>query len=240
MFDLLLTEGAAPFTFALILFAGLLALELIMLMVGGTLMGGEVDAPELDVDAPALDIADLDIDFDGIDMTEFDVELDLGDEVAVAADGGGFADWLGFGRMPALLWLAMILVTFGFSGLALQSTLQEVAGFSLPAWIAALPAGAFALWITKRFGRAFARILPQVHSEAVSERHLGRRRGIVSQGTASRGRPAEIRVTDRFGNTQYLRAEPLRDDQTIPQGAEVLILRHQRDDGYRIVPLPTE
>jgi hypothetical protein len=60
---------------------------------------------------------------------------------------------------------------------------------------------------------------------------------VVSQGTAARGRPAEIRVSDRYGNTHYIRAEPLRDGTEIPQGTEVIVLRHRYDSGYLIVAL---
>ena len=58
-----------------------------------------------------------------------------------------------------------------------------------------------------------------------------------SPPTTARGRPAEVRVSDRFGNTHYLRAEPLRDDVSIAQGTEVIVLRQRYDEGYRIVAL---
>ena len=103
--------------------------------------------------------------------------------------------------------------------------------------LAAPPAFAFALWFTRGFGAAFARLLPQMETEALSERSLGRRRGTVTQGTAAQGRPAEVRVMDGYGNSHYLRAEPLQRDEQIAQGTEVLVVRDRRQDKYVLIPL---
>jgi hypothetical protein len=107
----------------------------------------------------------------------------------------------------------------------------------MPAWLAVLPATGVAIWFARQFGTLFANLLPRIETEALSERHLGRRTGVVTQGTASRGRPAEVRITDRYGNFHYLRAEPLRDDAQIPQGTEVMVLRHRYETGYLLVAL---
>lgn len=241
MLDLFLSAPYAPFTLALALLAGLMLMELAFAILGGTLlgMGGEgLDAPGMDT--PDLGDLDLDIDLDGLDLEAADLELTSFDEMDGAGGpdaSGSVAAWLGFGRMPALIWLASILFAFGATGLALQSVATGLTGAALPVFAAALPAAAAALWFTRRFGALFARLLPKTETESLSERHLGRRTGTVTQGTAARGRPAEVRVTDRFGNTHYLRAEPLRDAVQIPQGAEVLVLRHRHDGGYRLVPL---
>jgi hypothetical protein len=49
-----------------------------------------------------------------------------------------------------------------------------------------------------------------------------------------KGEAAEVRVTDSYGNTHYLRAEPLEDDAEIPQGADVLVIRQRTAPGeYR-------
>ena len=64
--------------------------------------------------------------------------------------------------------------------------------------------------------------------------------GVVTQGTARRGAPTEVRLTDRHGNTHYIRAEPLKDDDVIVAGTQVLVLRHKLNEGYRIVPLGPE
>ncbi|MFW2543186.1 OB-fold-containig protein [Primorskyibacter sp. 2E107] len=241
MFDLYLTGPYVPFAIALALLFGLLALELAFALLGGTLLGAGADGPDLDPDAWDMDVGDLDIDFDGLDADPADFELpDLdvtSDTPDPASATTGLAAWLGFGKMPALIWLASILIAFGATGLLIQSIATLLLGTAIPASIAAIPAVIAAILFARHFGALFARLLPKTETQSLSERHLGRRPGTVTQGTAARGRPAEVRVTDRYGNTHYLRAEPLRDDAHIPQGSEVLVLRHKRDGGYRLVPL---
>ena len=49
------------------------------------------------------------------------------------------------------------------------------------------------------------------------------------------GRPAEVRVIDGYGNAHYLRAEPLKEGETIAQGTEVLVIRDRRKGSYVLV-----
>ena len=241
MFDFLLGGAFAPFSFALALLFGLMGLELVALLLGGSLMGGDNDvAPDIG-DAPDLGDFDLDLDPEGalvdpgeLELAEFDADVEV--EGGVEASGG-LASWLGLGKMPTLIWLAALLMGFGLSGLGLQIALQELFGILAPAWLAALPACAFGLWFARGLGGVFARLLPQTETEASSLSQLGRRRGIITQGTAVRGRAAEVRVTDRFGNAHHLRAEPLRDNETLSQGTEVLVLRDRRSGTYVLVGL---
>ncbi|MEP6064923.1 MAG: OB-fold-containig protein [Paracoccaceae bacterium] len=235
MDNILFAPYMTPFSISLGLLFGLMALELIFALLGGSILGlgGDVDV-DLDLDA------DVDIGPD-IDVgPELDIEgLDAGDTAEVETDiaSTGIAGWLGMGQVPFLIWLGAFLLAFGLGGLILQSVLLNSVGFTLPAGLAALAVFVPALGFARRFSRVFARLLPKTESSAMSENHLGRRRGIVSQGTAARGRPAEVRVFDRHGNTHYLRAEPLRDDQEFPAGTEVLVLRKTLNEGYRLVSL---
>lgn len=247
MFDLYLTDPFVPFTIALALLFGLLALEILLLLVGSTLLGMGADA-EIDVDIDAPDLGDLDIDFGNIDIADFeiadvgadaDADLDADVDSGTGADAVGPAAWLGIGKMPILIWVAAVLMAFGLSGVLLQKAAIGIFGFALPAIVVTLPAGLIALWFAARFGNFFARVLPKTETTALSERHLGRRTGTVTQGTAKRGSPAEVRVSDRHGNMHHLRGEPLKDEDVIPAGTDVLVLRHRHTQGYRLVPLGT-
>ncbi len=240
MFDLYLTGPYVPFTLSLALLFGLLALELLLALLGATLLGLGADADmdiDLDIDAP--DLGDLDLDFGDADLDAFDfAEADVDIEVETgAASVAGPASWLGIGKMPVLIWIAAVLVGFGISGLVLQSLVMGLLGSALPAGLAVLPAAIIGIGFAKRFGTAFARLLPKTETTAVSEKFLGRRTGVVTQGTARRGTPSEVKVTDRHGNTHYIRGEPLKDDIEIPAGTEVLVLRHKLNEGYRLVPI---
>jgi hypothetical protein len=246
MIDFLFESAVAPFTIALGILAGLLVLELVALLVGGSLFGGESDAgadfdadvdldADLDVDAE-LDMAaafgaDLDADLAGGELAE------LPETTAAAPFNPGLTGWLGLGKMPFLIWLATMCLSFGLSGLGLQMALRDFLGFTLPAGLASLPALFVSLWFTRGFGAWFARVLPQTETSALSESSLGRRRGVVTQGTAARGRPAEVRVMDGYGNAHYLRAEPMSEGDEISAGTEVLVIRDRRAKAYVLVPV---
>jgi hypothetical protein len=248
MLDFLLEGAFAPFTLALALLTGLMVLELVALLLGGSLIGSDGDA---DLDLGAGEVGDFDLDLDGadldgvegidaadLDLPDADLDLELAPDTS--ADAGvsaptGLAGWLGLGRMPTVIWLGAVLLGFGLSGMGLQVALSSTLGLTAPAWVAAIPAGGFAFWFARVFGAGFARVLPQTETEVLSERNLGRRRGIVTQGTAARGRPAEVRVIDGYGNAHYLRAEPLKDSDSIDQGAEVLVIRDRRRGSYVLV-----
>lgn len=241
MLDTLLSGPFVPFTMSLALLFGLLALELAFLVVGGSLLGDSADADGAAIEGPDFDVdVNFDVEIEAFDLDGFDVEaadFDL-DPVDVAAPtSGNPLGWLGLGTMPTLIWLATIFMSFGVAGVALQGLVTTLTGSPLNVLLAAIPCGAAALWFTGKFGALFAQILPKSESQSVSTRQLGRRKGTVTQGTATRGTPAEVRVTDRYGNTHYLRAEPMRDADTIPQGADVLVLRHRPTGGFRLIAL---
>lgn len=235
MFDFLLDGAFAPFTTALALLLGLLVLELIALVLGGSLLGADSDMDlELDLDA---DIGDLGIDLGpDVDLDAFEL-AEVEPEVSASATAAGPASWLGLGQVPTMIWIAVLLMGFGLSGMGLQLVLRDVFEITAPAWLAAIPAAVFGLWFARGFGRVFARLLPKTETAAQSERMLARRRGIITQGTAARGRPAEVRVTDRFGNTHYLRAEPMQDGEELAQGTEVLVLRNRQTGSFVLIGL---
>lgn len=246
MSGFLLSAPVVPFTLALGLLAGLLVIEIAALLLGGTVMGKDTDgdldlgfdgAAGPDVAAPALpapaDLAQMDM--GGIEAGD----LDLGAPV-LTAPAPGLASVLGMGRVPLLIWLAAALAGFGLSGYLLQSLVTRIAGAPLPALLAVIPAAAAGLWFARGYGRVLARLIPGTESSVRSKAMLSRKRGVVSQGTARAGQPAEIRVADAQGNLHYIRAEPLDRRDAIAQGREVLVLRVLQGSArgqFRIVPL---
>ena len=245
MIEAFLTPHMAPYTLAFALLMGLVCLELFFALLGLSLMGdgGDADFDVSDFAPEAVDLGDpgLDIDVDALDGVDID-ELELPAfeaEVADASEGadGGALGWLGMGKAPFVLWLASLLLGFGVTGVVLVNVVQNLMGFTLPLW-GSLPVSAVvAVGFARRFGAVFARLLPKTETSALSRNRLARRRGVVSQGTARRDHPAEVRVTDYFGNLHYIRAEPLQDASTMPQGTEVLVVRHRPSGGYRLIAL---
>ena len=220
IFSFLFDAGMIPFTGALALVAGLLLVEIVMTLLGASLMG---DGAEADFDAD-LD-AGLDVELDADFTPEGDFEADAleADSVAPTAQATGIASWLGFGEVPFILWAAGMLTAFGVTGYAIQLATLNILGSTLPAVAAAaivlIPALRIGRWVARMLGRA----VPKTETTAISRRSLGGRRGVISQGIATRGRPAQARVRDGHGNLHYVRVEPVDDDATLPQGTEVLI-----------------
>ena len=71
--------------------------------------------------------------------------------------------------------------------------------------------------------------MPKTETTAIRARHLGGCHGTVTQGTASRGKPAEVKIKDRHGNIHYMRVEPLHDEETFVQGSDVTLIRKRGD-----------
>ena len=247
-----LSPEMVAFTLSLALLGGLLILELIFALLGATLLGaggeadfdaevGDIGLDGLDA-ADGFDISELGVDIDGLDVDLGEYELPELDADGAAADTAvdapaGPLAWLGLGKAPLVLWMAALFLGFGLSGLILQNIMLSIFGWMLPALIAVPLAAIPGLAFTRRFAGVFARLLPKMETTAVSRTRLARRMGVVTQGTAARGRPAEVKVTDFHGNTHYIRAEPLQDDQQIDRGTEVLIMRHRPTGGFRLIPL---
>lgn len=223
--DAFLAPAFLPFSIALGLLFGLMLLEILAALVGGTLLGlgGEAEF-DLDIDT-GLEGAD------GFDLADADM-LEVGEAPNLdAATGPG--DWLGLSKAPTMVWVAALLLGFGLTGLIVQT----ITGSIIPSGITAIAAALAGVGFARQFAGVFARLIPKSESTALSERSLGRRKGVVSQGTAARGKPAEVRVVDGHGNMHHLRAEPLRDDVAIPPGTEVLVMRQPGGHGYRLIPL---
>ncbi|MEM7295588.1 MAG: hypothetical protein AAF330_03025, partial [Pseudomonadota bacterium] len=117
LIDVFLSAHFVPFTLALGLLCGLFLLELTMALLGNTLLGIGND-PEVDIDvelgAPEIDV----------DLGELELDINLGDfDIApraeptpdLSAPAGALA-WLGLGKIPTVIWLASMLLSFGAGG----------------------------------------------------------------------------------------------------------------------------
>lgn len=210
MIEFMLSPDVALFTFSIGILIGLMTLELVASLLGGSVLSLDTDT-------------DLDLEAD----VDADAELD---------GAGGVLGWLGLGRMPVMIWIAAVLTGLGISGLMVQAAAFTVIGTTLPVgWVGPVAVAA-GLWFARSFGAVFAAVLPKTETTATSERFLGGRQGVVTQGTARRGSPAEVRVRDRHGNTHYLRAEPFEDDDALSQGTDVYVVR-TKTGAFRLIPI---
>lgn len=223
MFEIFLMPNALPFAIALSVTAGLFLIEIISLLMGATVLGLGGETPDLDVDADF----DLSADIDSIGL-----DADVMGEMPTAPSG--ILTWLGARDVPFLIWLVSFLTMFGLFGLIIQSLAMTSLGtplFTLLAVAIAIPP---ALGITRVIANWVALIMPKTETTAMRTRFLGGHRGTITQGTATRGNPAEAKIKDRHDNMHYLRVEPLDDNGSFPQGCDVTLIRKRGDKFFVI------
>lgn len=227
MYDLLTSPNTIPFSIALAVVAGLFVLEILSALLGGSILGVGTDAPDLDVDLDFDLSADIDVGLDGAGGLD-------GADAAEAATSGGLFTWIGARDVPILIWLVSFLTLFGLSGLILQSIIGGVFGFELPGFLAAAVALVPSLAVTRVIANWVALLMPKTETTALRARHLGGYHGTITQGTASRGKPAEVKIKDRHNNIHYLRVEPLHDGDSFPKGSDVILIRKRGDKFFVI------
>lgn len=227
MYDLLTSPNTIPFAIALAVVAGLFVLEILSALLGGSILGVGTDAPDLGADLDFDLSTDVEVGF-GVDA-----DLDVVDSGEAATSGGLFT-WIGARDVPILIWLVSFLTMFGLFGLILQSLMGSIFGFELPGLVATAIAFVPALGVTRVIANWVALLMPKTETTALRARHLGGYHGTITQGTASRGKPAEVKIKDRHDNIHYLRVEPLHDSDSFPTGSDVTLIRKRGDKFYVI------
>ncbi|MCF2906482.1 YqiJ family protein [Octadecabacter sp. CECT 8868] len=228
MINVFLAPEALPFSIALAVVVGLFVLEILGSLLGATVLGLGGEGPDIDIDADFDLSADIDIDAADLDM---DVAADIGDAPATPA---GLLGWLGARDVPFLIWLVSFLTLFGLSGLIVQSIATSAIGVPLFTWLAVAISLVPAIAVTRIIANWVALIMPKTETSAMRTRFLGGHRGTITQGTAMRGKPAEVKIKDRHGNIHYLRVEPLDDDGVFPEGSDVTLIRKRGDKFFVI------
>ncbi len=228
MIDVLLAPEALPFSIALAVVAGLFILEILGSLLGGTILGLGGEGPDIDIDADFDFSADIDIDPADLDVS---AAAGIGDAPTTPA---GLLGWLGARDVPFLIWFVSFLTLFGLSGLIVQSMAIRTIDAPLPTWLAIAISLVPAITVTRIIANWVALIMPKTETSAMRTRFLGGHRGTITQGTAMRGKPAEVKIKDRHGNIHYLRVEPLDDDGTFPEGSDVTLIRKRGDKFFVI------
>ena len=208
--SLFLEPGMFPFMVSIYLLAGLVALEVALLVLGADVFHfiddllpdlGEADAPET---------------------------LSLSKALA----------FVGIGKVPVLMVLMSFLATFGLGGFLVQEAAAALSGGYLPLAAAVPAAGVAAVLCTGRLAALLARILPSEETTAVSKDSLIGRKATINFGDATFTRNAQAKVTDRHGNVHYVQVMASSPEELLPEGSEIaLVSRHK---GFFIgTPVPS-
>ena len=208
MFSFITAAQNLPFTAAIGIMMGLAALELLVLMLGGSLLGLFDDI--------ALDGADADID------------LDVGDVGGAPSATGGMLGqilgWFAIGKVPFMIVLVAFLTIFGLLGLLLQSLSMNVTGMLMPASLASIPALIGGASTTRWVALGLARLIPSSETAAVSKESFIGRVAVITLGSASVGQAAQAKLQDQHGLTHYIMVEPDRDGVVFEQEDHVLLV----------------
>lgn len=193
--DIFLVDGTAPFSISIMVFVGLFAVEVLLLVFGASL-SGTVD--------------DMLPDF-SVDSGDFSV--------------GKALSFVGFGKVPTLLVIMVFLVSFGLIGIGLQAAVSSVFGGYAPTWGAVSAAMLPSLAVTGRASALLARVLPNVQTSAVSEASFVGRGATVTYGTASFTLPAAAEVVDHHGKLHHVQVKSDADGEILLEGQVVFITR---------------
>lgn len=159
-------------------------------------------------------------------IPDFDLDADLdspdGTSPGVLTKTFG---WLRIGQVPFLIILVAFLTIFGLTGLIFQSVILEFTGVLLPGLAASGAALAVSLPMVRMVTGIIARIMPKDETEAVSEKSFIGRVAVITLGRATKGKPAQAKLKDKFGTTHYIMVEPDLEDESFQQGDPVLIVR---------------
>lgn len=161
-----------------------------------------------------------------------------GDAGGGGLEAGGFGEaltaLLGLGRVPLLIWLASLLLTFGAIGLIGQMWIANLFGAPLSAGWASLAAGAAALPLNSLAMRPLGAIMPKDETTAIALDELVRRDAEIQIGTARTGSPARARVIDRHGQAHFVMVEPHDQNNAFNAGDTVLLVRREGQTFYGV------
>jgi hypothetical protein len=195
--SVLTAPGFYPFTIAALILVGLVAVEIVAMVVGLSF------ASLLDHGAPHHGGHGHD---------------GHGDSGPLAA----WMSWLNRGGVPLLILIMIWLAAFAISGFVIQGVANTIIA-PLPTLIAGAAAFATALPVTRTLSRWTARVFPGDESAVIAQADLIGLTGTVTLGPLDQGMPGRVRVKDRHGNIHVLRANAAA-NHVIPQGAIVLLV----------------
>ena len=153
------------------------------------------------------------------------------DQAALDADADSssgfteFGSWLALDRVPLLVWLVLLLTTFGTAGLTFNFLSLTLLDTYFARWLITLLAVVAGLFCTARFGTFLARLLPKQESSATTADELIGTVGHITVGVARQNSPAEGKFIDAHGQPHYLLVEPLEPDEQFSQGEKILLIQ---------------
>lgn len=164
-------------------------------------------------------------------LTDFapDLDSDMDGDVDAAGVANGLLSFLGLGRLPLMIWLALFLLLFMLIGFVGQQIIQGATGALLVPWLSGPLAALAGVPATAIVARPLGRIMPKDETTAVSIDSLVGRFAVLGTGTAKPGSPARAKVIDIHGHPHFVMVEPDNDGQQFNAGEKLLLVRRDGD-----------
>ena len=164
-------------------------------------------------------------------LTDFapDLDSDMDGDVDAAGFANGLLSFLGLGRLPLMIWLALFLLLFMLIGFVGQQIIQGATGALLVPWLSGPLAALAGIPATAIVARPLGRIMPKDETTAVSIDSLVGRFAVLGAGTAKPGSPARAKVLDVHGHPHFVMVEPDNDGQQFNAGEKLLLVRRDGD-----------
>lgn len=164
-------------------------------------------------------------------LTDFapDLDTDMDGDVDGYGTADGLLSFLGLGRLPLMIWLALFLLSFMLIGYIGQQFVRGITGWLLSPWLAGPTAALLGIPLTAILARPLGRIMPKDETTAVSIDSLVGRFAVLGTGTAKPGSPARARVVDVHGHPHFVMVEPDNDGQQFASGEKLLLVRREQD-----------
>ena len=143
-------------------------------------------------------------------------------------------DFLSLGKVPIYILMILFLTYFGASGLALQFAAEALVGFPMPTILASVIAFAIACAPMKMSAMFITKVMPDVHTSAVSTYTFIGKQAEVVLGISSEGHPAEAKLKDHHGRTHYVMVEPKLPGMTYKKGDIITIDQKKNDTVYLV------
>lgn len=164
-------------------------------------------------------------------LTDFapDLDTDLDGDVDGFGAADGVLSFLGLGRLPLMVWLALFLLSFMLVGYIGQQFVQGMTGELLSPWLAGPAAALLGVPVTAILARPLSQIMPKTETTAVSIDSLIGRFAVLGTGIAKPGSPARAKVIDVHGHPHFVMVEPDNDGQQFTSGEKLLLVRREQD-----------
>ncbi|NLE84807.1 MAG: YqiJ family protein [Myxococcales bacterium] len=141
--------------------------------------------------------------------------------------GEALLSLLGIGKVPAAFSILFFLFGFASVGYGLQWGVATLSGSLWPSWLAGPVAFVFTLPLLRAANGVLAKVVPMDESFAVSENTFVGKLAVVTIGTMTHERSAEVRLEDEHGRHHYVQAVADAAGETFRAGDEVVIVGRQ-------------